>query len=55
LLKDVFESTISVTDQDVVLVFVSVFTRKVYAVDDGLRWLLAIQLTTAAGICAPGS
>jgi saccharopine dehydrogenase-like NADP-dependent oxidoreductase len=64
VLKDVLETAIPVTDQDVVLVFVNVsgtrdgvliqetFARKVYAADVGGRRLSAIQLTTAAGICA---
>jgi saccharopine dehydrogenase-like NADP-dependent oxidoreductase len=64
VLKDVLETAIPVTDQDVVLVFVSVsgirdgvltqetFARKVYAAAVGGRRLSAIQLTTAAGICA---
>ncbi|MGH3812665.1 MAG: saccharopine dehydrogenase C-terminal domain-containing protein [Pseudonocardiaceae bacterium] len=65
VLKDVLETAIPVTDQDVVLVFVSVsvtrdgvltqetFARKVYPADvGGGRRLSAIQLTTAAGICA---
>jgi saccharopine dehydrogenase-like NADP-dependent oxidoreductase len=64
VLKDVLETAIPVTDQDVVVVFVSVsgtrdgvltqesFARKVYAADVGGRRLSAIQLTTAAGICA---
>ncbi|MGH3974253.1 MAG: saccharopine dehydrogenase family protein [Pseudonocardiaceae bacterium] len=64
VLADVLETAIPVTDQDVVLVFVSVsgirdgvltqetFARKVYATDVGGRRLSAIQLTTAAGICA---
>jgi saccharopine dehydrogenase-like NADP-dependent oxidoreductase len=64
LLKDVLETAIPITHQDVVLVFVSVsgkrdgvltqetFARKVYATEvDGERFS-AIQLTTAAGICA---
>jgi saccharopine dehydrogenase-like NADP-dependent oxidoreductase len=62
--KEVLETAIPATDQDVVLVFVSVsgtregvlsqqsFARKVYAADVGGRRLSAIQLTTAAGICA---
>ena len=64
VLKDVLETAIPVTDQDVVLVFVSVsgtrdgvltqqtFARKIYAANVGGRRLSAIQLTTAAGICA---
>jgi saccharopine dehydrogenase-like NADP-dependent oxidoreductase len=65
LLKDVLETAIPVTGQDVVVVFVSVsgtrdrvlaqetFAREVYPADvGGGRPLPAIQLTTAAGICA---
>ncbi len=62
--KTVLETAIPVTDQDVVLVFVSVsgtragvltqqsFARKIHPADVGGRRLSAIQLTTAAGICA---
>jgi saccharopine dehydrogenase-like NADP-dependent oxidoreductase len=64
LLKDVLEAAIPITDQDVVLVFVTAsgsrdgrlvqetFARKVYAGEVAGRRLSAIQLTTAAGICA---
>lgn len=64
VLKDFLETAIPVTDQDVVLVFVSVsgtrdgvltqetYARKVYPADVAGRRLSAIQLTTAAGICA---
>lgn len=64
LLKDVFETAIPITLQDVVLVFVSVsgqregrlaqesFAKKIYAREVGGKLLSAIQLTTAAGICA---
>ena len=64
ILKDVFEAAIPMTTQDVVLVFVTVtgwkqgrlmqetFVRKVYASRVNGRLLSAIQLTTAAGICA---
>jgi len=64
VLKDVFEAAIPMTTQDVVLVFVTVtgwkggrlmqetFVRKVYASRVNGRVLSAIQLTTAAGICA---
>ncbi|MGH3694709.1 MAG: saccharopine dehydrogenase family protein [Pseudonocardiaceae bacterium] len=64
VLKNVLETAIPVTDQDVVLIFVSVsgiragvltqqsFARKVYPADVGGLRLSAIQLTTAAGICA---
>lgn len=63
VLADILEAAIPVTDQDVVLVFVSVsgtrggvlaqetFARKVYAAEVEGRRLSAIQLTTAAGIC----
>jgi saccharopine dehydrogenase-like NADP-dependent oxidoreductase len=64
LLKDVLEASIPVTTQDVVLVFVTVsgtrdgrltqesFARKIYSrtLDGHLH--SAIQITTAAGICA---
>ncbi|MEI6737875.1 MAG: saccharopine dehydrogenase C-terminal domain-containing protein [Pseudomonadota bacterium] len=64
LLKDVMETAIPITFQDVVLVFVSVsgqgegrlakesFAKKIYAREVGGKLLSAIQLTTAAGICA---
>ncbi len=64
VLKDVFEAAIPMTTQDVVLVFVTVtgwkqgrlmqetFVRKVYATQVNGKLLSAIQLTTAAGICA---
>jgi saccharopine dehydrogenase (NAD+, L-lysine-forming) len=64
LLKEVLEAAIPTTAQDVVLVFVTVsgrrsgrlvqetFARKVYASTVGGRSLSAIQLTTAAGVCA---
>jgi saccharopine dehydrogenase-like NADP-dependent oxidoreductase len=64
LLKDVLEAAIPITYQDVVLVFVTAsgrrdgrltqesFARKIYAADVGGRRLSAIQLTTAAGVCA---
>jgi saccharopine dehydrogenase-like NADP-dependent oxidoreductase len=64
VLKEVLETAIPATNQDVVLVFVSVsgtrdgvltqqtFARKIYAADVGGRRLSAIQITTAAGICA---
>jgi saccharopine dehydrogenase-like NADP-dependent oxidoreductase len=64
LLKDVMETAVPITHQDVVLIFVTVagqrdsrltqesYARKVYAREiDGRLWS-AIQLTTAAGICA---
>lgn len=64
VLKDVFEAAIPMTTQDLVLVFVTVtghkegrltqetFVRKIYSKRVGGRLLSAIQLTTAAGICA---
>lgn len=64
VLKDVFEAAIPMTKQDLVLVFVTVtghkegrltqetFVRKIYAKRVNGHLLSAIQLTTAAGICA---
>jgi saccharopine dehydrogenase-like NADP-dependent oxidoreductase len=64
LLREVFEAAIPMTAQDVVLVFVTVtghkegrlvqetFVRKVYGRRVNGRRLSAIQLTTAAGVCA---
>jgi saccharopine dehydrogenase-like NADP-dependent oxidoreductase len=64
LLREVFEAAIPMTAQDVVLVFVTVtghkegrlmqetFVRKVYGKRVNGRRLSAIQLTTAAGVCA---
>ena len=64
VLKDVFEAAIPMTTQDLVLVFVTVtgqkcarltqetFVRKVYAKRVQGKLLSAIQLTTAAGVCA---
>jgi saccharopine dehydrogenase-like NADP-dependent oxidoreductase len=64
LLKDVLESAIPMTLQDVVLVFVTVsgyqegrltqqtFAKKIYSQQVNGRLLSAIQLTTASGICA---
>ncbi len=64
LMKDIFETALPLTKQDVVLVFVTVmgekdgrfmqesWSRKVYSRDiDGETWT-AIQITTASGICA---
>jgi saccharopine dehydrogenase-like NADP-dependent oxidoreductase len=64
LLKDVLEAAIPMTHQDVVLIFVSVtgeregrlkqetYAKKIYAQEiDGVLFS-AIQVTTAAGICA---
>ncbi len=64
LLKEILESSIPVTMQDVVLVFVSVsgmrdgllmqetFARKIYSRALGGRMRSAIQVTTASAICA---
>lgn len=64
LLKDVLEAAIPITHQDVVLIFVSVtgeregrleqesFAKKIYAQQIDGRLFSAIQITTAAGICA---
>lgn len=63
-LKDIMRRSMPATMQDVVLVFVTVsgmkngtlvqevFARKIFAQRDGDRSLSAIQITTAAGICA---
>ena len=64
VLKNVFEAAIPMTTQDLVLIFVTVtghkharltqetFVRKVYAKQVNGKLLSAIQLTTAAGVCA---
>jgi saccharopine dehydrogenase-like NADP-dependent oxidoreductase len=64
LLKDVLEAAIPMTKQDVVLVYVSVtgeregrlqqdvYAKKIYAQTIDGRLFSAIQVTTAAGICA---
>ena len=64
LLKDVFENALPATMQDVVVVFVTVcgwkdgrylqetYANKLYAGVVGGRMMSAIQITTAAGICA---
>ena len=64
LLKDVLESAIPMTLQDVVLIFVTVsgyregrltqqsFAKKIYSQNVNGQLLSAIQLTTASGICA---
>lgn len=64
LFKDVLENAVPVTKQDVVLVFVTVsgqqegrltqetFARKVYNAQIGGKLWSAIQITTAAGVCA---
>lgn len=63
ILKDVLETAVPATSQDVVLIFVSVsgmrdgrlmqesFAKKVYSREIGGRTWSAIQVTTAAGIC----
>jgi len=63
-LKDIMRRSMPATMQDVVLVFVTVsgmrkgtlmqevFARKIFAERDGPEPLSAIQITTAAGICA---
>jgi saccharopine dehydrogenase-like NADP-dependent oxidoreductase len=63
VLKDVLETAIPITFQDVVLIFVTVsgwqgglltqesFAKKIYAREIGGRLMSAIQITTAAGIC----
>ncbi|MBP6012773.1 MAG: saccharopine dehydrogenase NADP-binding domain-containing protein [Alphaproteobacteria bacterium] len=64
ILKDVLETAIPITYQDVVLVFVTVsgqqhgnltqesYAKKVYAQEIEGKLMSAIQITTAAGICA---
>ena len=64
LLKDVLEASVPMTHQDVVLVFVTVsgmqdirltqesFAKKIYSKTLGRRLYSAIQITTAAGVCA---
>ncbi len=64
ILKEVLEASIPITRQDVVLVFVSVcgmrqgrleqesYAKKIYGQAVNGELLSAIQLTTAAGICA---
>lgn len=64
LMKDIFEHALPITYQDVVLVFVTVtgeqkgrfvqetYAHKVYAQEIGGEVWSAIQITTAAGICA---
>jgi saccharopine dehydrogenase-like NADP-dependent oxidoreductase len=52
ILKDVLETSIPMTRQDVVLVFVSVSGKKIYSQRVNEVPLSAIQITTAAGICA---
>jgi len=64
ILKDVLETAIPITYQDVVLIFVTVsgwrdglltqesFAKKIYAQTVGGKLMSAIQVTTASGICA---
>lgn len=64
VLKDILETAIPVTDQDVVVIFVSAsgiregvltqetFARKIHPSEVGGRRLSAVQVATAAGICA---
>lgn len=64
ILKNILETSIPMTKQDVVLVFVSVigmrngrleqesYAKKIYAQEVNGQLLSAIQLTTASGICA---
>ncbi len=64
ILKDVLETAIPITYQDVVLIFVTVsgwrdglltqesYAKKIYAQQVGGRLMSAIQVTTATGICA---
>ena len=64
IMKDVLETAIPITYQDVVLIFVTVsgwrdglltqesYAKKIYAQTIGTRLMSAIQITTAAGICA---
>jgi saccharopine dehydrogenase-like NADP-dependent oxidoreductase len=64
ILKDVLEASVPMTHQDVVLVFVTVsgmqdgrltqesFAKKIYSKTLGTRLYSAIQITTAAGVCA---
>jgi saccharopine dehydrogenase-like NADP-dependent oxidoreductase len=64
IMKDVLETAIPITYQDVVLVFVTVsgqrhgkltqesYAKKIYAKEIGGELMSAIQITTAAGICA---
>jgi len=64
ILKDMLETSIPTTKQDVVLIFVSVigqrngrleqesYAKKIYAQTVNGQLLSAIQLTTASGICA---
>ena len=64
IMKDVLETAIPITYQDVVLIFVTVsgwrdglltqesYAKKIYAQNVGGKLMSAIQVTTATGICA---
>jgi len=64
IMKDVLETAIPITYQDVVLIFVTVsgwrdglltqesYAKKIYAQEVGGKLMSAIQVTTATGICA---
>ena len=64
LLKDIMEKSVPITHQDVVLIFVTVtgmrdgrltqesYAKKIYAKEIDGKLMSAIQITTAAGICA---
>jgi saccharopine dehydrogenase-like NADP-dependent oxidoreductase len=64
IMKDVLETAIPITYQDVVLIFVTVsgwmegrltqesYAKKIYSQTVGDRLMSAIQITTASGICA---
>lgn len=64
LLKDILETAVPITHQDVVLIFVTVsgwrenrltqetYAKKIYAHEVDGKLMSAIQITTAAGICA---
>ncbi len=64
VLKDVLETAIPITQQDVVLIFITVsgtrdgrltqetYAKKIYSQDVNGTHLSAIQVTTAAGVCA---
>lgn len=64
IMKDVLETAIPITYQDVVLIFVTVsgwrdglltqesYAKKIYSQKVGSRLMSAIQITTASGICA---
>ena len=64
LLKDILETSVPITHQDVVLIFVTVsgmrenrltqetYAKKIYAKEIHGKLMSAIQITTAAGICA---